>query len=409
MTTSATSSPRPNRLARFRELRARLDPAGDPARAFADGLYVAVPGSVSARLAAELAVAPTSAHLLVGGVGSGKTTELLAIERQLNELGDIRAFYVDVTKHHDITKMIPGALILQAALVIALAASRETKDEDKQAVASQTLAYVTHLAHGYWEAHEEWPDDDDGGTRIPGVLVHPNPLDQTVLTVRSHLRNLQKLIGTDWAHSVVLLDGLDRMTDLAGLEKVIQNDVKALRDLGIGTVLVGPLRAVYGIDRSLLEHFVSHQYQPWIDPTRASDGLLLLSAALRRRLPEDAMDEAALETLVRNSGGVLRDLMSLAQSACVEAYMNGSDLIAKPHADAAVDAFGRKHLQGLRPAEIEVLQRVRTVGAFVQTSEDDLALLMSRRVLEYVGSKEERRYVVHPTIAPFLKQLAGGR
>ena len=67
----------------------------------------------------------------------------------------------------------------------------------------------------------------------------------------------------------------------------------------------------------------------------------------------------------------------------------------------------RDSLQGLRPAELEVLQRVRTKGAFVQTSEDDLALLMSRRVLEYVGAKQERRYVVHPTIVPFLEQLAG--
>ena len=189
----------------------------------------------------------------------------------------------------------------------------------------------------------------------------------------------------------------------------MRSDLKVLRELGIGTVLVGPLKALYGIDREFLEHFDSTQYQPWIDTTQARAGINFLSMALRLRLSHGDADEAALEILVRNSGGVLRDLMSLAQSACLEAYMHGSDIIAESHAVAAVDNFGRKHMQGLRSSELEVLQRVRISGSFVQTSQDDLALLMSRRVLEYAGLNEERRYVVHPTILPFLKQLAGER
>jgi hypothetical protein len=103
---------------------------------------------------------------------------------------------------------------------------------------------------------------------------------------------------------------------------------------------------------------------------------------------------------------VLRDLLALAQSALVEVYMSGHDRIGSHDVDDAVDAFGRKHLQGLRPAEIEVLQRVRTQGAFVETSEDDLALLMTRRVLAY-GSGDRSRYAVHPTISHLLMQLAG--
>ncbi len=86
--------------------------------------------------------------------------------------------------------------------------------------------------------------------------------------------------------------------------------------------------------------------------------------------------------------------------------MSGHDRIGSHDVDDAVDAFGRKHLQGLRPAEIEVLQRVRTQAAFVETSEDDLALLMTRRVLAY-GSGDRSRYAVHPTISHLLVQLAG--
>jgi hypothetical protein len=86
--------------------------------------------------------------------------------------------------------------------------------------------------------------------------------------------------------------------------------------------------------------------------------------------------------------------------------MGDSESIGAYQAGSAIDAFGRKHMQGLRAEEIEVLQRVRTKGTFVQTSEDDLALLMTRRVLEY-RSNGRPRYVVHPTIEPFLREMAG--
>lgn len=113
--------------------------------------------------------------------------------------------------------------------------------------------------------------------------------------------------------------------------------------------------------------------------------------------------DQGIAALVHASGGVLRDLLALAQAACVEAYLGGVEQIGAREVAVAIDTFGRKHLQGLRPAELEVLQRVRTKGSFVHTSEDDLALLMTRRVLEY--RNHHVRYAVHPTIRDLLASL----
>ena len=114
-------------------------------------------------------------------------------------------------------------------------------------------------------------------------------------------------------------------------------------------------------------------------------------------------DDTCLQ-LAECSGGVLRDLITLAQAAGEEAYLAGADVITPEHVEIAADAFGRKHLLGLGPDELEVLQRVRTKGIFVQTSDKDLALLVTRRVLEYQNGRP--RYAVHPTIRPLLEQLA---
>jgi hypothetical protein len=393
----ASGVPSQDRLERFRAARAQLDPAGDPAQAM-ERFYVETPRSVSSRIAHALALAPASSHLLVGGVGSGKTTELLATARRVASIApDITALYVDVTKQHDIAKMIPGAVIAQVGLGLA--------DHLQQFGSSPFIRAVRDVAYGSWEYPYRDEDLEDLGDYVPGILVSPQQIAQNVLRARGPLEGLLQEVRLRTQHVVVMLDGLDRIADLQAFEQLVDHDVKTLTSLGVGVVLVGPLRALYGLDRVLVQRFDELHYQPWIDVTRDRGGHDFLAGVLATRAAE-AFDSPAIEPLVQASGGVLRDLLSLAQSALVEAYMDGADRVGSHEVDDAVESFGRKHLQGLRPAEIEVLQRVRTRGSFVQTSEDDLALLMTRRVLEY-RTENQPRYAVHPTIEGLLRELAG--
>jgi Cdc6-like AAA superfamily ATPase len=386
---------RKDRLERFRGVRARLDPSGDPMAAMASS-YVAIPRSVSSRITAELALSPTSSHLLIGGVGSGKTTELLAVQNQLPEIDDdIRGIYLDVSKQHDIARMVPGAIAVQVGLALAGALGGDPALE----FASKQL---DELAHGYWSDYE-WDQDGDD-YRVPGILISPEQVEDNVQRALVPLEHLVAAIHKTHSYLVILLDGLDRMTDMPAFDQLVTHDVKAMIGIGIGVVLVGPLRALYGLDRTIAQRFDSLHYQPWIDVTQSPEGHAFLVDVLRRRVPGDVFAAAGVETLVAASGGVMRDLLSLAQSACVEAYIDGADQVGSLEVAAAIDAFGRKHLQGLRPAELEILQRVRATGSFLHTSEDDLALLMTRRVLEYRGQGPVR-YAVHPAIEKLLAGL----
>ncbi len=85
-----------DRRTRFRDYMRRLDPTGDPVLAVEGGLYVPPPNAVSRRIATRIELEPASSHLLVGGIGSGKTTELIAIERALAKVDDLRPVRVDV-------------------------------------------------------------------------------------------------------------------------------------------------------------------------------------------------------------------------------------------------------------------------------------------------------------------------
>jgi len=228
--------PSQDRLERFRAARAKLDPAGDPAHAM-ERFYVDTPRSVSSRIAAELALAPASTHLLVGGVGSGKTTELLATERRVTAIPDVATLYVDVTKQHDIAKMTPGAIIAQVGLALA--------DHLQQLGPSPHIQAARDVAHGAWEP----PDDDDyddydNDEYVPGILVSPEQVAANVRRARGPLEGLLQAIRIEIPHVVVMLDGLDRIADLQAFEQIVDHDVKTLSSLKINIVLVGPLHTL---------------------------------------------------------------------------------------------------------------------------------------------------------------------
>ncbi len=89
-----------NRLDLFRQHMARLDATAGPRETIQGGYYVAPPGnSVAVQLVARLSLKPASSHMVLGGVGSGKTTQLMVVCEQLNRLDDMSAGYIDVSEH----------------------------------------------------------------------------------------------------------------------------------------------------------------------------------------------------------------------------------------------------------------------------------------------------------------------
>jgi hypothetical protein len=404
-----------NRLERFRALRAKLDPAGDPKRALDGDMYVGRETSLSKRLAASLLLAPNSTHLLLGGIGSGKTTELLAAQRTLAAAGDILALYIDVSQMQDVSNLTVGSVLVQANLQFAgaLAERFPRLAHSDFGTIQQHYEHINDIALGYTlrgydiSAYEDFGHDEDV-LEISGVLSPPNAItDSAACNGRDWMKKSVKFAkNAEFQHHViVLLDGLDRVTDVAAFERVVQNDVRVLSQLSFGVVLAGPIRAQYGIDRTIFDQFNEVHHQPCMDIDSFSRDDEFLEQILRRRMSEDDLTDVAKSDLVRGSGGVLRDLMSLAQSACVEAYMDGSDIVDKRHVAAAIESFGRRQMQGLRSAELQSLKRLLTANTFVETSEDDLALLMTRRVLEY-RTKGRPRFAVHPTIVRFIQELS---
>lgn len=402
-----------NRRERFRHYMSRLNAALHPQLAIKEDLYVKPPGrSVADRIVSRLELEPASSHLLVGGVGSGKTTQLLMIRKLLRATEDVRVSFIDISERHDLSKLQAGVLVVLAGLALGAL----VKSNNEQAVRSARESF-TKWAHGWLEEVEDFdiddepdePSDDWEGeprrlVRHSGLLVPPAPpLSWDIKEKSEQLVVLRQAATEAYPHIVFLFDSLDRLTGIAPFAALIEQDLRAIRAAGIGVVTVGPLQTMYTTGRPLAEKFDHFYHQSAVDVEKNQSGHRFLTQVLRRRVEESLLSTAGVRRTVELSGGVLRDLISLARAAGEEAYTAGANQVRKHHVDKAGDAFGRTLMLGLDKDELSVLQRVRTAGQFVPTSDKDLALLITRRVLEYANGRS--RYAVHPTLRPLLKQI----
>ena len=398
-----------------------LDPSGDPGTALKNGWAVERPkwASVVEIVARRLELEPWSIHLLVGGVGSGKTTELLRIHDRLQavaqESGDLTK-YIDVGTEQRLDRVRAGVLVALAGRRLIRAEERARKALGGAGPTARVLEArnaLKKLAEGY-EIHVQRSDDDYGPDDydfdeppdyhihyVRGVLESPTePLAHRIAQVLPDLRVLRAATTSSDGHVIFLFDSLDRLPAPDQFEPAVKDDVRALKDAGIGAVVVGPMRFQYGAARAISELFENNvHFLSELEPL--GDGLSFLIDVLGHRVREGVMSSETCQEIARASGGVLRDLISIAKGAAEEAYVAGSNAVLLDHVHRAADRFGRVRAVGLDGEQVQALRKVRETGTLVLRGEREVTLLETRRVLDYGAG----RFVVHPVIAPLLDAM----
>jgi AAA ATPase domain len=402
-----------SRLDRFRTYFERLDPASRPSAVLSEDRYAKPPGrSMGEQLASRLKLAPSSSHLVTGPAGTGKTTQLYRAAEVLRSAGDTRAIYVDVSRQHDLDRDLVGVLVVLAGLELAKLVGKHADDEVEAARES-----FRHWAYGHREfipydpRDEEYEDYDHGDEQEPGhwqnhpgVIAPPlSPLSSSITEKVEALKTLKQALPDGLQHFVILFDSLDRLDDAEAFRKAAIEDVRALKQAGIGLAIVGPMRLLYGPNRPIADIFDQTHIAPAFDVNQSPEGHDFFLRVLAKRTDESVVGPEVREKLVDASGGLVRDLLYLTRSAVEEAFVAEVDAVTADHVARAVDEFGRTMMYGLRKHEFDTLARLRQHGTFVPTDDDTIALLESRRVIEYQGTT--KRYAVHPTIEPLLASL----
>jgi hypothetical protein len=391
-----------NRLKLFRERMAAFEGAANPSEAIESGYYVHAPGKLLVdTISGRIALRPSSSHLLLGGIGSGKTTQLLVACKQINEIEDTHAVYVDISLYTDISQITSGVLTAIAGVELA----KLIEDSEDENII-QSIDSIHTLANGYtyyYDGYDDYDSDSDL-ISIKGIIPKKSEGYGIRLDLLELVSKLTKAASEKYGNIVFLFDGLDRLDDTKVFIKLVYSDAKAISSVGIGLVLVGSLTAIYGnyrdtVDKSL-DYFC---YQPFFDVENDLEAYNFFEKIIQTRSSEDFIEESAIKILILSSGGVLRDFITLTQASIEETYLSGEDQVGQKQVLKAVDSFSRSQLLGVSDKELIILDQVIKTKTFIPRTDEDLRLLVRRLILEYREPKIS--YAVHPAIKQILEQI----
>ena len=463
------------RLQRFRKLMAAFEGTSNPQHAIERGYYVDLPNNPMAEITRRIEVRPASLHLLLGGIGSGKTTQLLLAQEHLNRLEDFNAIYVDVSLYTDISKIERGALIAIAGLeIIRLLDKNDDPELSKNQELIKAQEIIKKSAYGHDEitvvltplpknlAKEKQKlqerlnrnvlvspiikdlvspiikdvptldEIENSGSKVTTNLV-PSQIIKDVRRL-GEIENLRSKVITNYKKGllsekkqevkdklleaflslskifsensenkkeiVFIFDGLDRINNTNIFMNCILNDINLFSEVGIYVIIVGSIPIIY--TKGILKFSSYLHYFPYLDISEDEEAKRFFFNILTTRDPDNCITSEAKEFLITQSGGVLRDLMSLTQSAIEEAYVDGSDNIKLEHAEQAVASLARSKFMGLTDENLKTLQQVVSQKNFIPRTPEELELLLTGHILEYTHPR--KHFAVHPVLVPLIQE-----
>ena len=383
-----------DRLKFFRRLMSAFEGTSNPQRAVERGFYVNLPNNPIEEITGRVALRPSSVHLLFGGIGSGKTTQLLLTQQALNELEDIKAIYVDVSLVTDISDLKSDALIVIAGLeLIKVLGKNFFIFEHSKLTDSKEL--IEKQAYGYSENKIS-----DKSLNRQSLLSDENKKNRENLL--ESFDALVKAFKKKFCKEIIFLfDSLDRLKESSIFIDPVLNDIAEINKYGVGVILVGSIVTQYTDRVRIAEITRNLHFLSYLDVLESDETQLFFTEVFNIRDPEKFINQDAREILISHSGGVLRDLMSLCQAAIEEAYMDGSEKITKQHADQAILALARSKIIGLTDANINKLRKIASEESFSPRIAEDFELMLTGHILEYKYPRQ--RFVVHPILSTLIK------
>jgi hypothetical protein len=373
-----------------------VSPSADPRDPEQPPIYEAFASAAELRPGVQMA--------LVGGIGSGKTTELRLTLDRLKRYPDAVNLFIEASEFTDFLQTNPGAMLAAIGLRL-LAVYQELFGEPPEGLRVvrrklRELALGKTEWHDYGRLEQDNVPDGQNPLHIPG-LMKPRfaQVKDQVSNVAVLLSGVLPSFRKHGKQVTVIVDGLDRLIKPSRFREFAEQDLRAMRGMKVSMILAAPLLLWYDKDRFLQDYFdiVRHIPAASVDPEESG----FLKDILERRGAGDLMDEESMNAICRYSGGVLRDLLSLAESAAQYAYRDGEDRIGSGHVQAAVRQLGNRYVAGIGDTQRHLLGQLQKYGQFDVEDPNCRELLVNRQVLEY--SKHGLDYFrVHPALAKIL-------
>jgi hypothetical protein len=324
------------------------------------------------------------------------------------------SLYIDITSETDLSGFNSGVLLAGFGrhLYREVASRFRQPSVEKKKAIEHAQKSIAEFCYGktervwvpYNDGEPDWSEPDDfqeppegyyERRQTPGKLKPPLPaLARDLQGIKGTLDVLLGLIRELDLDVVVIFDGLDRLLGPEKFFAVAHQDFRILRSLGVSLLATAPISILYGTGQTISEQFERVHH---LAPVPATEPML--HAVLRRRSSDSGfLSEANAAELCACSGGVLRDLITLARDAGEEAYVAGADRIRDEDVKISAQQLGTAYLRGLGPEQIKALWMLNEVRSLNLKLASNLELLVTRRVIEYSSTD----FRVHPALLRVL-------
>lgn len=204
-----------------------------------------------------------------------------------------------------------------------------------------------------------------------------------------------------------IVEDLDKL-DINESEEIFIKHRKVVCALKVNMILSFPIFLLYDRQFSLIkDDFDSYQLLSMIkiagaDKKEYRTGIDTIIKIVEKRVDLRLISEEALLFMIRKSGGALRDLFQMIREAAFEALVQGRRTVTEDDARKAYVILKSEYERAIR-SETD-LQKIKQIYYDPKPSETDeilMRLLLRGVVLEYNGT---RWCGIHPAIVDFLKE-----
>ena len=309
-----------------------------------------------------------NAHLLIGHGGSGKSTELFNLKQRLEKNGQ-PAYIIDFMAKTDFTNANHwDMMLLMTEGLCEIAKERKLKVPDKTLTA--VMNYLKEDIEKTRNADISTEAGVEAGATVktPAILrvlnlfasirseIKASSFTRTIITEKMERRAFE-WIGyikeiSDW-----IMKGLSGKQPVLIFENIdkYQPPDKVLEILQYQYLSEMPFPVIYTFPISLchIPRFsaISGNYKPHmlpmiktsnVDKSDSPEGISAIREIVKLRADETLFDESALYNLIKQTGGVLRDLFECIISAARRADRRGSDIIEAEDATRALEDLGER-------------------------------------------------------------------
>ena len=347
--------------------------------------------------------------LFTGHRGNGKSTELAKLEKHLHDkFFVVRYALRNILDLYDIS-YVDVLLSIAIQMMEKVQAESVKLGKPTEELLELRWSFAREIEQEIEQGNAQ-QNDVSLGTSLMGIFSFKNRLSNETSTrqvmrerVTPNINNLfegidvlaQDIKQKTGKPLLCIIEDLDKI-DISKAEEIFYKHTKSISDPKLAIIYTFPVALHHSNEFTNIAHSFNVRTLPNFKTTNRER----IANVLLQRLEARLVSEDALNLLVDLSGGIPRNMLRLAQSACTKARVAATTQIIAEHVQGASIKERNEFNRMLTLAQRELLKKVRDTKAVDQT-EEYRDLLHNLSILEYENGSSW--YDVNPVVRGLLE------